>query len=99
MFSVLNPARRICPLLRVNASNTLNQNVFIVEAAAGECDGTAPFFYESITGQNSTIATDFKGLEVNSRFNGLPADYQTCTVPMRSIDSFLLLSDLWNRFW
>ena len=75
--------------LKVNAGQSSRDNIRIVEAAAGDRDGPAQFFYETITGQNSTAASDFNGLEVNSRFNGLPAEYQTCTVPMRRIDSFL----------
>lgn len=75
--------------LRVNAAQSSRGNICIVEAAAGDSDGSAPFYYETITGQNSTAATDFFGFEVNSRFNGLPAEYQTCTVPMKRVDSFL----------
>jgi len=83
------PSPENLPYLRLNAARAAHRNIDIVEAAAGDHDGTAPFFYESITGQNSTIASDFKGFEVNSGFNGLPAEYRTCTVQMRSIDSFL----------
>jgi FkbM family methyltransferase len=83
------PSPENLPYLRVNAAKSAHRNIDIVEAAAGDIDGQAPFFYESITGQNSTVATDFTGFEINSRFNGLPADYQKCIVPMRSIDSFL----------
>ena len=75
--------------LRVNAGQSSRENISIVEAAVGERDGIAPFYYETITGQNSTVASDFAGFEVNSSFNGLPADYQTCTVPMMRLDSFL----------
>jgi FkbM family methyltransferase len=83
------PSPENLPYLRVNASQSSRENIFIVEAAAGDRDGTAPFFYETITGQNSTVASDFSGFEVNTRFNGLSAEYQTCTVPMRRLDSFL----------
>jgi len=83
------PSPENLPYLIVNVANAANRNIEIVQAAAGDHNGKAPFFYESITGQNSTIASDFKGLGVNSGFNGLPAEYQTCTVSMRSIDSFL----------
>jgi len=75
--------------LKVNAARSQSRNISVVEAAAGDRDGTAPFFYETITGQNSTVANDFSGFEVNSQFNGLPADYHTCRVAMRRVDSFL----------
>ena len=55
----------------------------------GERDEMAPFFFETITGQNCTVVSDFSGFEVNSSYNGLPADYQTCTVSMRRLDSFV----------
>jgi FkbM family methyltransferase len=75
--------------LRTNASNSTQRNITVIEAAAGEVDGVVTFYYESITGQNSTLVSDFKGLEINSGFNGLPADYKICSVSMRSVDSFL----------
>jgi FkbM family methyltransferase len=75
--------------LRENAAQSASGNICIIESAAGDREGTAEFFYESITGQNSTVASDFTGLEVNSVFNGLPAEYQTCTVAVTRIDSFL----------
>jgi FkbM family methyltransferase len=83
------PSPENLPYLKTNVNNVVNRNIVIIEAAAGDHDGVAPFFFESITGQNSTVASDFKGLEINSGFNGLPADYKTCTVPMKSLDSFL----------
>jgi FkbM family methyltransferase len=83
------PSPENLPYLKKNAQRSSDRNIDIVEAAAGDHDGSAQFFYESITGQNSTTVADFKGLEINSGFNALPVHYQTCTVAMRKVDSFL----------
>jgi len=83
------PSPENLPYLKANVERSALRNIEIVEAAAGNRDGSATFFYESITGQNSTVVPDFRGLEINSSFNALPTGYQTCTVPMKKVDSFL----------
>jgi FkbM family methyltransferase len=83
------PSPENIPYLRANIALCDRKNIEIVEAAAGDHDGESPFFYESITGQNSTTVADFKGLEANGKYNGLPAEYQGCCVRMRRIDSFV----------
>jgi FkbM family methyltransferase len=83
------PSPENLPYIRRNAGAAKLLNIEIVEAAAGANDGVAPFFYESVTGQNSTVATDFEGFAINARYNGLAFEYQTCSVPVRSIDAFL----------
>ena len=77
--------------LEVNAERSSLKNVTVVRAAAGDRIGNVPFFMESVTGQNSTTVRGFRGLEINSAFNGLPTEYEECTVGMITVDSLGVL--------
>ena len=73
--------------LDVNVETCARNNIQIVRAAAGDRSGEAPFFIDDVTGQTSTIVPVPDGLEGISKYNGLPAQYEKCTVPMVTVDS------------
>jgi FkbM family methyltransferase len=75
------------PYLDANVAQCKRRNIEVIRAAAGDHAGEVPFFMESLTGQNSTTVAEFRGLEVNSRFNGLQSRYENCSVPMVTADS------------
>jgi FkbM family methyltransferase len=79
--------------LQNNAARCPLHNVSVVPSAVGDYSGAIKFYMETITGQNSTTVETFRGLEINSAFNGLPAKYEECTVQMITADSMGLNPD------
>lgn len=81
------PSTLNLPYLERNVAQAARKNIRIVRAAAGDRIGSVTFYMEDVTGQNSTTVADFQGFETNSNFNGLPSEYQQCTVAMVTADS------------
>jgi FkbM family methyltransferase len=74
--------------LDINVATCPRGNIRIVRAAAGDRSGEVPFFVDGLTGQTSTIVPEsLHGLEGISKYNGLPAQYEICTVPTVTADS------------
>jgi FkbM family methyltransferase len=95
---VFEPSPENLPYLEVNVERCSRKNITIVRKAVGDAVGEVVLHYESVTGQNSTIMSDFPSFQVNCRSNNLNGEYKQCRVDLTTVDRFVDEHGLSPRF-
>jgi FkbM family methyltransferase len=86
---VFEPGMNNLPYTRANLSG--KANVLLVEKAAADFTGTAPFYVENYTGQNNSLLSDYAPFEENLRNAGLQTAIRKSVVEVECVklDEFL----------
>lgn len=84
---VLEPGPNNLPYLLKNTSS--NDNILVVQKAAGAIAAQLPFYVENLTGQNNTLVPGFRRLADNARFAHIKTDYKPILVDVVPLDEIL----------
>jgi FkbM family methyltransferase len=86
MVIVFEPGLNNLNYTRKNLSSL--QNVRLEEIGLAAQDGTLIFFEESLTGQNNTFATDFRGVEINQKSAHVAVNVTNRSVKVKTLDNY-----------
>lgn len=84
---VFEPGTNNLPYLSRNASKV--SNIEIVQKAASNFSGIAPFYVENLTGQNNSLYNDYQMFHINAQYASYKKAYVEVPVDVVTLDSFV----------
>jgi len=91
---VFEPGSNNQPYIRENIESGMppgkGGKITLIPKAVGYENGEATLYEDSLTGQNNSLVKNFQGLRNNIQFSYVESEVKEKTVPVVSIDSFLM---------